>query len=294
MKKYEIITDSCSDMPIGFIEENKIRYVGLTCRYEGNEYRGDFGKSLSYEKFYDDMRNKVVMKTSQPNVEEYYNIFKNICSEGKQVIYVCVSSGLSGTKNGAMVAKNMVKDEITDANIYIIDILTASLGQAFMVMKAVEMQKKGATAEEVVETLEAMIQHLNTYITVDDLNHLKRGGRISGAAAAIGSVLHIKPILTINHEGKVMPVLKIKGKKKAIDKIVEITKERIENPQEQIVMIGHGDCIEEALRLKNRLIEEVGIKDAVIDYIGPVVGVYGGPGALALFYMGKERQHHVI
>ena len=178
--------------------------------------------------------------------------------------------------------------------IYIIDVLTASLGQGLMVRKAVEMKKDGCTAEQIVCEIEKNIQNLNTYITVQDLNFLKRGGRISNVAATLGLVLHIKPILTLNHEGRVIPLLKVRGRKKSITKLAEILKDKITNPETQTIAICHADCYEEAVRLKEEILEKVRVKEVLIHYIGPVVGRFSGPGALAVFFIGEARQHHVI
>ncbi len=156
------------------------------------------------------------------------------------------------------------------------------------------MKKLGASAEEIVLEIEKNIQNLNTYITVQDLNFLKRGGRISNMAATLGLVLHIKPILTLNHEGRVIPIFKVRGRKKSITKLAEIVKEKITKPETQTIAICHADCYEEATRLKEEILQKVNVKEVFIHYIGPVVGRFSGPGALAVFFIGESRQHHVI
>lgn len=294
MKEYEIMTDSCCDLPYEYISEKQIPYVSLTCSFEGAEYRDDFGESLNYKDFYEGMRRGEIPKTSQPNAEAFYKVFSDILKQGRDIIYICVSSGLSGTYNSANIAKGMIEEEYADAKVKIVDILTASLGQGLMVIKAIEMKEQGASFDEVVQYLEKSKYNLNTYITVDDLNHLKRGGRISSAAAMLGIVLHIKPVLTINNEGKVLPVLKVKGRKNAISKLAEIVALKIENPSEEVISICHGDVEMEAEKLKELILKEVKVKDVLINYVGPVVGTYGGPGALAVFFMGQHRQNHII
>jgi EDD domain protein, DegV family len=294
MKDYVIMTDSCCDLPAGYMEKNNIPFVSLTCSFAGEEYIDDLGKSLSYKVFYAGMRNGEIPKTSQPNADAFYRAFKNIVSQGKDVLYICVSSGLSGTYNSANIAKNMIADEYKEARIAIVDTLTASLGQGLLVINAVRMKNEGTKLQEIIDYLENNKLYLNTYITVDDLNHLKRGGRISSTAALIGIVLHVKPVLTLNDEGKVIPVLKVKGRRNVISKLSEYVVKKIERPEEGIITICHGDAFEEAERLKEMILNEVKVKDVVINYIGPVVGTYGGPGALAVFFMGKHRQNHVI
>lgn len=213
MNKYKILTDSCCDLPIDYLINNNVNYVSLTYRLDDKEYYDDFGKSVKYTEFYNYMRKGNIPKTSQVNPQSFYNAFKDILDKKEDILYICVSSGLSGTYNSANIAKNMILDEYKDSKIEIIDGLTASLGQGLMVMKAVEMKNQGMNLEQVAENLENIRYKLNTYITVDDLNHLKKGGRISSTAALFGAVLHIKPILTLNDEGKVISILKVKGKK---------------------------------------------------------------------------------
>ena len=294
MKDFLIMTDSCCDLPIEYINEKKIPYVSLICNFDGVEYKDDFGQTQSYKDFFNGLREGIVPKTSQPSSQEVYNKFEEIIKSGKDIVYLCVSSGLSGTFNGANVAKDMILEEYKDANIHLVDCLTASLGEGLLVMKAIEMKEEGKSKDEIINYLEEIKQRLNTYILVDDLSYLKKGGRISSAAATIGMVLHVKPILTVNHEGRVMPILKVKGRKKSIVKLIEIAKERIENPKDEIITICHGDCLEEATKLKEKLMEEIGPKDVIINYIGNTVGSYSGAGALSIFFFGSERQHHII
>lgn len=290
MRDFTIITDSCCDLPLSYIENLKIPYVSLTCNYKGTELLDDFGTSYPFKNFYEDMRNGETPKTSQPSSDSFYSSFKKILEHEKDILYIAVSSGLSGTTNSAHVAKHMLEEKYSNAKIHIVDILTASLGQGVLVLHAYEMQREGKTLSEIIHYLENVTQQLNTYIIVDDINHLKRGGRISAATAFVGMLLNIKPFLTISNFGKVLPIGKIRGRKKALNTLFEKFTEKIENPEDQIIAISHGDCIEDALALKKLILSTVKIKDVVINYIGPVVGSYGGPGALALFFLGKQRE----
>jgi DegV family protein with EDD domain len=294
MKDFQIFTDSCCDLSIEYIKEKGIEFASLSCSYNGREYKDDFGQNLSHKKFFDDLRNGATPLTSQPSVDEFYKKFRAIADKKKDILYVCVSTGLSGTENSATIAKKMVLDENPEVIIEIVNTLTASLGQGLMVMKAVEMKEAGKTLEEIANYIEENKQKLNTYMTVDDLNHLKRGGRISSTAAILGIVLHIKPLLTINNEGRVMSLLKVKGRKGSMAKLAETIAERIENPEEQTIAICHGDCIEEALKLKEDILNKIKVKDVIMNFTGPAVGTHGGPGNLAIFFMGKERQQHLI
>jgi DegV family protein with EDD domain len=294
MREYIIMTDSCCDLPREYIETKQIPFVSLSCNFGDKEYKDDFGQGLSYRKFYEGMKKGEMPKTSQPNPENFFEVFKEITDQGKDIIYICVSSGLSGTFNSSNIAREMILEHYREANIVIVDVLTASLGQGLMVMKAVEMKEGGSSFDDVVNYLETNKLRLNTYITVDDLNHLKRGGRISTTSAMIGIMLQVKPVLTLTNEGKVIPVLKVKGRKNAINKLAQFVCDKIEHPQDQIITISHGDAHLEAEKLKELILSEVKVKDVIIHYIGPVVGTYGGPGALAVFFMGKPRQNHII
>lgn len=291
MEKYAIVTDSCCDMPYPYIKENNIPFASLTMRFNDKEYKDDFKISMSADTFYNYLKDGVMPATSQANVNDFYNLFSEALKDNEKVLYIGVSSGLSGTVNSATLAKKMI-EENGENKIYIVDTLTASLGQGLLLIKAENMQKEGKSIEEVYEYLLKERFKLNTYITVDDLKHLKNGGRISGAAAAIGIVLHIKPVMTLNDEGRILPCLKIKGRKKVMSKLKEIVAERIRD--KDIIAICHAQCLEEAEKLKSDLIEELGIKEVLINEIGPVVGTHGGPGAMGIFFIGKERQNHVI
>lgn len=294
MRDFVVMTDSCCDLPLEYIEKYNIPTVNLTFTIEGREYYDDFGKSLNYKKFYEAMRKGEIPKTSQPNADAYYKVFKSIAEKGKDILYVCVSSGLSGAYNSANIGKNMILDEFSDTRVEIVDILTASLGQGIMVLKALEMKEKGSSIGEIVEYLEGVKPYLNTYMIVDDLNHLKRGGRISTTAAIVGTVLHIKPLLTLNDEGKVIAIRKVKGRKSAINDIAKIVIDKIENPEEQMISISHGDVEMDGERLRDAILKEAKVKDVLFGYVGTAVGAYGGPGALAVTFIGKRRQNHII
>ncbi len=289
MKDYILMTDSCCDLSREYIDEKKVPFVSLTCRFKDKEYKDDFGISLKHKEFYKGMEEGEVPKTSQPSPDDFYNVFKKHAEEGKDIIYICVSSGLSGTYNSANIAKGMVHDENIDVNIEIVDILTASLGQGFMVMEAIRLKEEGATFQEVKSFLEENKWKLNTFITVDDLIHLKRGGRISSTAAFLGGLMSLKPIISINNQGKVDVIQKARGRKSALKDLAKYIINNIEDPENTTMYIGHCDALEDAQKLKEIILEKINLKEVIINFIGPVVGVYGGPGALAAFFVGKPR-----
>lgn len=294
MRNFEIFTDSCSDLPIEYVKEKNIKFARLTCSFRGKTYFDDFGQNVSYKDFFNAIRDGESPLTSQPSVDEFYGKFKEIIEQGKDILYICVSTGMSGTENSANIAKDMILEENVEAKITIVNTLTASLGQGVIVMKAIEMKEAGKTVDEIVNYIIQIRDKFNTYMTVDDLHHLKRGGRLSTAAAMIGIMLHIKPILTINSEGRVIAIKKAKGRKASINKLCEIVIERIENPEDQIISISHGDCEAEALKLKEAILKVVKVKDIIVNYTGPAVGTHGGPGNIAVSFMGKERQNHIL
>ncbi len=284
-----LLIDSCTDLPRSYVEKNEIPFVSLVCNFKGQEWKDDFGKTLSYKEFYTSVRNGEMPSTSQVNVYDYTEIFKKYVAEGKSVIYLGFSSVLSGSLNSAYLAKDMVCEENENADITVIDSKSASLGEGLLAYYANEMLKSGASKDEVVSWLETNKLRMNHWFTVDDLGHLKRGGRLSGAAAFVGTLLDIKPILQIDDEGRLVPVSKIKGRKKSIKTLFEMLQENIVSPEEQVIAISHGDSIEDAEYLKEMIQKEYKVKDVLINEIGPVIGSHAGPGTIALFFMGNKR-----
>jgi DegV family protein with EDD domain len=284
-----IITDSCCDLPIEYINENNIPVLSLTFRFKGKDYEDDFGKSLDYKTFYDEVRKGEMSTTSQVNAYAFEEVFKKYITEDYSIIYIAFSSALSGTYNSSLIAAKNILEENNNADITIIDSRSASMGQGALVYYASEMLKKGASKVEIVSWLEDNKLKLNHWFTVDDLNHLKRGGRVSAASAAIGTILDIKPILHVNDEGRLIPVSKVKGRKKSIKTLAEELKRRIVNPEEQTIFISHGDSLDDAKLLERLIIEEVKVKNVVINYVGPVIGSHSGPGTIALFFLGENR-----
>jgi len=284
-----LLIDSCTDLPLSYVEENKIPVVSLTCSFKGQEYKDDSGKSLSYKEFYTAVRNGEMPSTSQVNVYVYTEIFRKYAAEGKAIIYLGFSSALSGSFNSAVLARDMVSEEIENADITCIDSKSASLGEGLLAYYANEMLKGGASKDEVVSWLETNKLKMNHWFTVDDLGHLKRGGRLSGTAAFVGTLLDIKPVLHVDDEGRLIPVSKIKGRKKSLKALFEMLQENIVFPEEQIIAISHGDCLEDAKYLKEMILKEFKVKDVLINEIGPVIGSHTGPGVVALFFMGNKR-----
>lgn len=285
-----IIADSCGDLPESYILENKfIYYLSLIYEISGQENIDDFGKSISYRDFYNRLRKEEISQTSQINVQRFYEVFKKYVENNNSIIYIGFSSALSGCVNSANVAKQQILEEYKTADITIIDSKSASLGCGLLVYYASEMLKSGSSKEQIVNWVEEHKLKLNHWFTVEDLNHLKRGGRISATAAVVGTLLNIKPVLKVDNEGRLIPDHKVKGRKKSLKTLAEALDDRIIDEENQVIAISHGDCLEDAEYVKNLVLEKHKVKDVIINYVGPVIGSHSGPGTVALFFLGQER-----
>ena len=285
----KIITDSACDLTRDYIKNNNIGLLSLILNLNGQAIKDDLGETLSYKDFYNKMREGATPTTSQINAHEFEEEFIKYIKNGDSIIYISLSSSLSGTFNSANIAKNNLMNEYPNVNIYLVDSLSVSVGQGLLVAKACEMRDSGIGAEEIVNWLEENKRKVIHSILIDDLNHLKRGGRISGATAAIGGLLNIKPTLFLDDEGKLIQGEKIKGKKKALRFLVNEVREKAVDTENEILYICHGDCLEEAETLRDMILEEVKFKNVIINYVGNVVGAHAGPGVLAAVFLGSNR-----
>ena len=284
-----IVTDSNCDLPVEYISQNNIHVIPFTFVLNGINYIDDFGKSLSYKEFYDEIRNGSMPTTAQITAFTFENEFRSFVSKGDSVIYIGFSSALSETFNGSVLARNGIMEANPEADITVIDSKSASIGQGLLVYNGCEMLKQGKSKHEIVEWIESNKLNVNHWFTIDSLEHLKRGGRISATSAAIGGLLDVKPVLNVSNDGKLNVVKKIRGRKKAIKTLFEEYKIRVTKPEEQIIFITHGDCIEDAEYLKSLILSETVPKDIVINSLGPVIGTHTGPGMVGVFFLGKER-----
>ena len=285
----KIITDSSCDLPREYVDDNNIEVISLVLNLNGQIIKDDLGKTLSYKDFYQKMRDGATPTTSQVNAHEFEEAFSKHIKNGDSIIYISISASLSGTFNSANIAKNNLLEEYPEAKIELVDSLSASMGQGLLVLKACEMRDNGASIEEIVEWLEENKRKVIHSILIDDLNHLKRGGRISGATATIGGLLNIKPSAYLDDEGKLAQGEKIKGKKKALRFLANEVKERAIDSENEVLYICHGDCQEEAESLRDIIEQEVKFKNIIINYVGNVVGAHTGPGVLAVIFLGKNR-----
>lgn len=228
--------------------------------------------------------------TSQVNPEEAARFFEDVLQEGKDILHIAFSSGLSGSYNSARIAAEDLNEESDKARVVVVDLLCASLGEGLLVHKALKLKEAGKSLDEIVQWLEENRLHLCHNFTVNDLNHLYRGGRVSRATAVLGTMINIKPI-HVDDEGKLVAIDKVRGRKKSLVSLVDRMEKQMGAYREQndIVFISHGDCEEDALFVAKLVRERFGIESALINYVGPTIGAHSGPGTLALFFMGEYR-----
>lgn len=284
-----IVIDSCTDLPYDYIQKHNIPVVHLTYLFKGKNYTDDFFQSVDCKTFYNEVRSGEMPTTSQVNAEDYIKVFRPFLEERRPVIYLSFSSALSGSYNSSVLAKNTLLEEYPDADITLIDTKAASLGSGLIACHAIKMLEAGASKDVLIEWVENNKLKVAHWFTVDDLNHLKRGGRISGAAAFLGTMLNIKPVLHVDNEGRLIPISKVKGRKKSIRALFEKLQETIVSPEDQTIFISHGDAPQDAQYLADLIKEEYQIQDIVINHVGPVIGAHSGPGTLALFFLAERR-----
>ena len=285
----KIITDSSCDLGINFIEENNIELIPLLLNLDGETLKDDLGKSLGYREFYEKLRAGSMPSTSQINIYTFEEKFKELLDKGYEILYIGLSSALSGTFNSANMARNNILEENPNAKIAVVDSISVSMGLGMLIKKACKMIEEGKMLEDIVQWIEENKNKVIPAILVDDLKHLKRGGRVSASTAAVGSILNIKPLLKLNNSGAVEVSEKIKGKKKGLKRLVSIVKENAINIENEILYIMHGDVLEEAQYLKGIILQELNFKDVKVEYIGTVIGTHGGPGTIATVFWGNER-----
>lgn len=278
MSNIVIITDTSCDLPEDVLKDLPIIRLKMPVSLKDNPDQDI--SDLNIKDFYEKMRKGEIMPvTSQVPVNVFVNCFEDIRREGKKGIVLGLSSKLTGSYQAALVAKETVKAE----HVNVIDTKCASLGTGLVVYKAAKMAKDGRGFDEISREIEFYAHHMEHIFTVDDLEFLKRGGRISGAQAFIGGLLNIKPILHMV-DGAIFPLEKVRGRKNVVKRMIEIAAERGKNLQNQVIGISHGDNEELALELADAMKREFNVKEIMISWIGPVIGAHSGPGTVALFF----------
>ncbi|WP_416826386.1 DegV family protein [Ectobacillus polymachus] len=282
----KILTDSASDLPKELAQQYDIEVLPLRV-YDEQETEYFDGVTLNANDLFHNMREGKVYKTSLPSYETIHQVFLEYAKKEMTCIYLAFSSELSGTFQSAQLVQEDVKEAYPDFDLHIIDTKCASLGQGLVVLKAAQLAKQGATKDEILPFICDYASHMEHIFTVDDLQYLVRGGRVSRVAGFIGGLLNIKPLLHVDN-GKLIPIEKLRGRKKVLHRMVEVMEQRGENVSDQLIGISHGDDIESATALKNMIQEKFGCTDFIIGNIGAAVGAHSGPGTLALFFLNKE------
>lgn len=290
MSSFSIITDTSCDMPAALAEKLGVEAVPLKVILSNKTIDCSLSKlDVGNESFYDLIRRGAKVSTASPSIDDFERYFRKALDSGKDILYIGFSSGLSGTYNVGRIAAEGLKDEYPEREILTVDSLSGSMGLSLLIYYCVQKQRNGASLQMTYEYAEQLKKKICHWFTVDDLNHLKRGGRISAATAVIGSVMNIKPVLKVNDEGKLEIMYKARGKKFAIAKMVEQMGELYYADGNDIVFINHADSPDDADLLARSITKNYGITNFVISDIGPVLGTHSGPGALAVYYVGERR-----
>ena len=290
MSEYVLITDSSADLSQEMVQELGVTVLPLSFTIQGKTYRNyPDNREMDLPLFYDMLRAGELATTSAVNVAEYTQAVEPILQEGKDVLILAFSSGLSSTYQASVLAAGELREKYPDRKIYTVDTLCASLGQGLLVYLAAQEQRKGKSIEEVRDWAEETKLHLCHQFTVDDLHFLKRGGRISATTAVVGSMLQIKPVLHVDNEGHLINIAKARGRQASLKALVDKMEKTVTEEGRKTVFISHGDCRKDAVTVADMVRERFGTQDIRINFVGPVIGAHSGPGTLALFYLGTER-----
>ncbi|MBQ4616899.1 MAG: DegV family protein [Clostridia bacterium] len=287
---YRITTESTCDLPFSYYEERGIAYIGLGYVIGGNEYIEEPGRGLPAKEVYNLLRQKETCTTNQANAFRFVELFEPILQAGEDVLHLSFSSGLSGTYQSAMQARDEMLERYPERNVVIIDSLCASMGQGLLLHHLADNRDNGMSLEENAAWAEANKLKICHWFTVDDLMFLHRGGRVPKSSAIVGSLLGIKPVLHVDNEGHLINVSKVRGRNASLQALAKNMKDTlIEAPQTATVFISHGDCEEDARKTAAYVEEMTGAKVKLFNLVGSVIGSHSGPGTIALFFMGSER-----
>ena len=286
MSNFKIVTDSCCDFTDKMYQEYDVSCAPLSVLYKG-VLHDNFSDDARLKELYDGIRGGEMPTTSAVNIEGWNNVMKPALEAGQDVLALCFSSALSTTYQSAVIAATELKEEYPNQKILVVDTLSAALGQGLLVMHACARRDAGESIEDVAAWVEANKLNVCHEITVDDLFHLKRGGRVSAATALVGTMLNVKPMLFVDEAGKLGTGAKARGRKAAIEAIGK--KIGTKCIDKELVCIGHGDCLEDAETLATIVKEQYGVKKVHIGYVGAVIGAHTGPGVLVVCFMGNKR-----
>ncbi|WP_195276590.1 DegV family protein [Anaerotruncus rubiinfantis] len=288
MRNYLVVTDSNADLVLGYAAANDVIEMELTYTLDDKTYYCN-DPALSRPDFYARMRAGKMPITAQINLESAKAIMGPALEAGNDLLCVMFSSALSGTYNSVRLAAEELAQEHPEAKIIVLDSLAASAGQGMLVARAVGYKAQGLTIDEAARRLRADIPHLAHLFTVDDLNHLHRGGRVSAATALFGTMLGIKPVLHVDDEGRLVPTGKVRGRRASLLALVDGMEQQIDRERCDCFALSHGDCIDDAQFVADEVCKRFGLKNYTISYVGPTVGAHSGPGTVALFFYAKYK-----
>ncbi len=290
MRDYIIVTDSTTDLPNEFAVENNLVVLPLTFTLNNKDYKNHLdNRELSAKEFYNQMRKGNQPVTAQVNSEEFIELATPYIQKGLDILYVGFSSALSGTFNSVRLGTNELLESFPEANIKLIDSKNASMGQGLLVYYAAKFKKEGLSLEDNFEKTQSLVSKITSWFTVSDIETLRRGGRVSNAAAFVAKTLSIKPILHVDEEGRLIARKKKMGRKTSLISLVSEVESRIIPEENEVIFISHGDCLEDLSLVKTLIEEKYGINNFMINEIGPVIGAHSGPDTVAIFFIGKEK-----
>ncbi|MCO4478685.1 EDD domain protein, DegV family [Streptococcus infantarius subsp. infantarius] len=284
---FKLLTDSTADLDENWATAHDVEILGLTIQLDGEIYETVGPNRLTSEKLLESMKNGGKPTTSQVNVGQFEESFRRHAQNGDAVLYLAFSSVLSGTYQSSMIARDLVLEEFPDATIEIVDTLAAAGGEGYLSVLAAAARDEGKTLEETKAMIIDVLPRLRTYFLVDDLYHLMRGGRLSKTSAIMGSLANIKPLLWLDATGKLVPLAKIRGRKKALKEVVSQATKSIAH---RTAVVAYANDLEGAESLKESLLEHDMIDEVLIMPLGPVISAHVGPGTLAVFTIGKDAR----
>ena len=290
MKEYIIVTDSTTDLPSEYVKMHGLRVVPLRFIIDDKNYR-DFPdkRELSAEHFYSMIKEGKTVKTSQPNPEEFYNVFRSVLDLGYGILGIFFSSGLSGTFNSARIAKDQIIDENPEAPIIVIDSLCASLGEGLLVHYALKAKDEGMCLTDLADYVENLKLKIAHWYTIADMDTLKRGGRISASSAFFAKTLNINPVLHVSNDGKLIAKMKKIGRKNALNALVDKMVETYLPDENEVIFISHSCSESDVVKIVEMIKQKTGINNFLINDVGPVIGAHCGVGTIAIFYLANER-----
>lgn len=293
MPDYVVTCCSTADMPYEYFEKKSIPFICFHYQIDGKEYADDLGQTIPFEEFYARIAAGSMPTTSQVNIGEFMDFFEQFLNDGKDIIHISLSSGLSGSYNSARIAANELLLKYPERKILVVDSLGASSGYGLLIDAAADMRNKGVVIDETFAWIEEHKLNINHWFFSTDLQHYKRGGRISAASAMMGTLLNICPLLYVNYKGELIPRAKIRGKKRIIAEMLHMMKEHAQNHASYSgkCFISHSACFQDARLLADLIEEGFPLLDGpvMINSVGTVIGAHTGPGTVALFFFGDKR-----